>query len=75
MLPALSVSLPYRSRRRARQRPHQVGGARIRTLGALNVGYHNRAATPGSDVLAVITEAADAALTILDPARHPHRDE
>jgi len=37
-------------------------------MGALNVGYRRWAATPGSDLLAVITEAVDAVLPILGSA-------
>jgi hypothetical protein len=36
-------------------------------MSAFNIGYHHWAATPGSDLIAVITEAVDAVLPILDP--------
>jgi AcrR family transcriptional regulator len=36
-------------------------------LGALDVGYRRWAATPGSDLVSVITEAVDAVLPVLDP--------
>lgn len=36
-------------------------------MSALDVGYRRWAATPGSDLVAVITEAVDAVLPILDP--------
>ena len=40
-------------------------------LNALSVGYRYCAATPGSDMLAVVTEAVDVVLPILQPVGRP----
>ena len=67
MLPALSDSL----RAAAGAKPGsdsltwEVRAAAL--MSAFNVGYRRWAATPGSDLVAVITEAVDAVLPILDP--------
>jgi AcrR family transcriptional regulator len=71
MLPALSVSL----RAAAGAEPGsdavtwEVRAAAL--MSALNIGYRRWAATPGSDLLAVVTEAVDAVLPILSPSAPP----
>jgi AcrR family transcriptional regulator len=66
MLPALSDSLRAAARVEPGSDPlvWEVRAAAL--MSAFNVGYRRWAATPGSDLVAVITEAVDAVLPILD---------
>jgi AcrR family transcriptional regulator len=67
MLPALSDSLRVAAGAEPGSNPLAWEVRAAALMSAFNVGYHHWAATPGSDLNAVITEAVDAVLPILDP--------
>jgi AcrR family transcriptional regulator len=71
MLPALSASLRAAAGAEPGSDPLIWDVRAAALIGALNVGYRRWAATPGSDLLAVVTEAVDAVLPILDPGALP----
>lgn len=75
MLPALSACLSAAAGAEPGSDPVTWEVRAAALMGALNVGYRRWAATPGSDLLAVITEAVDTVLPILDPALLAHRGE
>jgi AcrR family transcriptional regulator len=72
MLPALSASLRNAAGAEPGSDPLTWEVRAAALLSAINVGYRHWAATPGSDVVAVVTEAVDAVLPILDPAHDAH---
>jgi hypothetical protein len=67
MLPALSDSLRVAAGADPGSDPVAWEVRAAALMSAFNIGYHHWAATPGSDLIAVITEAVDAVLPILDP--------
>jgi AcrR family transcriptional regulator len=68
MLPALAASLRAAAGAEPDDDPLAWNVRASALIGALNVGYRNWAATPGSDLLDVITDAVDVVLPIVDPA-------
>lgn len=75
MLPALSASLRAAANAEPGSDPLVWDVRASALVGALNVGYRRWAATPGSDLIAVITEAVDAVLPILGTGVLAHRGE
>ena len=75
MLPALSASLRAAADAEPGSDPLIWDVRAAALIAALNVGYRRWAATPGSDLLAVITEAVDTVLPILGPALPARRGE
>jgi AcrR family transcriptional regulator len=67
MLPALSLTLRAAAGAEPDSDPVPWEVRAAALIGALNTGYRRWAAIPGSDLLAVVTEAVDTVLPILDP--------
>jgi AcrR family transcriptional regulator len=72
MLPALSASLRAAAHAEPGSDPLAWDVRAAALIAALNVGYRSWAATPESNLLAVVTEAVDAVLPILGPALPAH---